>query len=140
MKQQFVTFLSPGTFFHEDTTKPIESWDVEKAKEMARDIKERYGATPFAFYFTTRADDELDSKQVEKSCTYYLGGKIETLADMEARNDPKEDILRSNMRCNGWDRIITNTNSWKVTQPLNADDVVLDWENTQVTNAERRSL
>ena len=131
MKKDFVTFLSPGSLLHEDTTKPIESWDIEKAKEMARDIKERHGATPFAFYFTTRtrADDELDSKQVEKSCTYYLGGKIETLADVEARNDPKEDILRSNMRCNGWDRIITNTNSWKVTQPLNADDVVLDWEN-----------
>ena len=131
MKQQFVTFLSPGTFVHEDTTKPIESWDVEKAKEMARDIKERHGATPFAFYFTTRtrADDELDSKRVAKSCKYYLGGKIETLADVEARNDPKEDILRSNMRCNGWDQIITNTNSWEVTQPLNADDVVLDWEN-----------
>ena len=131
MKADFVTFLSPGTFFHEDTTKPIESWDVEQAKEMARNIKERHGATPFAFYFTTRArgDNELDSSQVAKSCTYYLGGKIETLAEVEARNDPKEDILRSNMRCNGWDRIITNTNSWKVTQPLNADDVVLDWEN-----------
>jgi len=131
MKADFVTFLSPGTFFHEDTTKPIESWDVERAKEMAREIKERHGATPFAFYFTTRArgENELDSSQVAKSCTYYLGGKIETLAEVEARNDPKESILRSNMRCNGWDRIITNTNSWKVTQPLNADDVVLDWEN-----------
>jgi len=131
MKSEFVTFLSPGTFFHERTTKPIESWDVEKAKDMAREIKERHGATPFAFCFTTRApaDDELDSKETAKSCTYYLGGTIETLADVEARNDPKEEILRSNMRCNGWDRIITNTNSWKVTQPLNADDVVLDWDN-----------
>lgn len=130
MKAHFVTFLSPGTFFHENTTKPIESWDVEKAKAMAKDIVERHGATPFAFYFTTRArgENELDSSQVAKSCTYYLGGKIETLAEVEARNDPKESILRSNMRCNGWDRIITNTNSWKVTQPLFAEDVVLDFK------------
>jgi hypothetical protein len=131
MKQHFVTFLSPGTFFSEESTEPIESWSVNQAKEMARDIKERYGATPFAFYFTTRAraDNELDSKQVERSGKYYLGGKVETLAEVEARNDPSEDILLSNMRGNRWDRIITNTNSWKVTQPLLAEDVVLDWEN-----------
>lgn len=133
MKANFVTFLSPGTFVHETSTKPIATWDVEQAKAMAKDIVERHGATPFAFYFTTRSREEtdLDSKQTAQSCTYYLGGKVETLAEVEARNDPKESILRSNMRCNGWDRIITNTNSWKVTQPLKADDVVLDWENGQ---------
>jgi len=130
MKQHFVTFLSPGTIFFEETSKPIDSWNIEEAKKMARDIKERHGATPFAFYFTTRArtEKELDSKQVKKSFKYYLGGKVETLAEVKARNLPDERILLSNMECNGWDRIVTNTNSWKVTQPLFADDVVLDWE------------
>jgi len=59
---------------------------------------------------------------------YYLGGKIETLAQVEARNDPSEHILRSNMRCNGWKRIIVNDNSWRFTAPLNDDDVVLDYQ------------
>jgi hypothetical protein len=130
MQKHFVTFFSPGTFVSEDTTKEIDSWDVEKAKKMAHSITERYAATPFGFQFTTRSrgSDDLDSKVSAKSPMYYLGGKVETLEEVEARNDPKEEILRANMRCNGWHRIITNTNSWKHTAPLNKGDVVLDWK------------
>lgn len=130
MEKHFVTFMSPGTFMHEMTTKAIDSWDIKQAQKMAHEITERYSATPFAFQFSTRtrADDELDSKVSAESPTYYLGGKIETLAEVEARNDPKEDILRSNMRGNGYERIITNTNSWKVTVPFRDDDVLLDWK------------
>lgn len=129
MQQHYVTFLSPGTLFHGGTRRPIDSWDVEAATEMAAEIVERYNAKPFAFYFSTsrREDDELDSKQVAQSGRYYLGGKVETLAEVKARNDPSERILIANMEGNGWDRIITNTNSWKVTQPLEAGDVVLDY-------------
>lgn len=125
----FVTFLSPGTFVHEESTKPISAWDTDKACTMARTIKERYGATPFAFYFTTRGrkTDELDSREVKRSGRYFLGGKIETLEQVKKRADPNERILLSNMEWNGWHRIITNTNSWKITQPLEADDIVLDW-------------
>ena len=129
MEKHFVLFSSPGTFVHEETQKPIDSWDVEKAKKMADDISERYGATPFAFQFVTRAreENELDSKEVKRSGRYYLGGKVETLEQVKQRNSPDERILRSNMEGNGWNRIITNTNSWKVTQPLEDDDVVLDY-------------
>jgi len=31
-----------------------------------------------------------------------------------------------NGECNGWDRIWTSTEGWKWTQPLNADDVVVN--------------
>lgn len=128
MTRHFVTFLSPGTFVAEQSTKPIESWDVDKALEMSRDVKERYGATPYGFYFTTRArtDDELDSKVVEKSPLHYIGGRIRTLEEVEADNDPQEEILRSNMRCNGYSRVWESTEGWKWTQPLNDDDVVLE--------------
>jgi hypothetical protein len=130
MEKHFVRFYSPGTFFAEVTEKPIDSWDVEKAKEMARGITERYQATPYGFRFTTRTrgENDLDSEVTATSPMYYLGGKVETLEDVKRRNDPKESILRSNMECNGWDRIITNTNSWKWTQPLEPNDVVLDWK------------
>ena len=69
MKKHFVTFFSPGTFVSETTEKEIDSWDVEKAKELARSIKERHGATPYGFRFITRSrnDDELDSKVSDRS-------------------------------------------------------------------------
>src|SRR6266853_469139 len=129
MEKHFVTFYSPGTFIAETTTKPIESWDVETAKGMAHEIVERYNATPYGFRFSTRSrqDDELDSQETASSNFYFLGGKVETLAEVEARNDPKEHILRQNMRCNHWDKIVVNDNSWRATQPLDKDDVVLDW-------------
>ena len=129
MEKHFVTFLSPGTFVAEQTEKPIDLWDVPTARKMAKRIKERYGAMPYGFYFTTRArgPNDLDSKVIKRSGTYYLHAKVETLAEIEARNDPQEEILRSNMRINGWDRVVTNMEGWRWTQPLQKDDVVLDW-------------
>ena len=129
MKKHFVIFYSPGTFVSETTEREIDSWDVEQAMSMARTVKERHGATPYGFRFTTRsrADNELDSKVTERSNMYYLGGKIRHLDFIILENKPDEQILISNMRNNGCDRVIENTNSWKITQPLEKDDVVLEW-------------
>ena len=130
MKKHFVTFCSPGTFVAEQTTKPIDAWDVDKAKKMSKEIKERYGATPYGFFFSTRKrkDDELDSKIIKESGMFYLGGKIFTLKMLKERNDPKDKILISNMECNGWKKIVENNNSWKWTQPLRKGDKVLDYQ------------
>lgn len=130
MQRHFVEFYSPGTFVAEVSSRPIRSWSVKEAVEMAESISERYNATPYGFRFTTRSrgPQDLDSKQTAQSCMHYLGGKVETLAEIEARNDPKDEILLSNMRGNGWDRVIVNENSWKVTLPLKDGDVVLDFE------------
>ena len=132
MVRHFVTFLSPGTFFCEETEKPIKSWNVEKACEMAHGIVERYNATPFAFYFTTRErkDNELDSREIKRSHRYYLGGELLTLEDVEIRNKNGEDlgILLSNMKINGWKYIIENRNSFRSTQPFEQGDTLLDWK------------
>ena len=130
IEKHFVTFYSPGTFVAESSEKPIDSWNVQAAIKMARKIKERYGATPYGFKFSTRmrGDSDLDSHISKESPMYYLGGRVETLEDVEARNDPKEEILCSNMRGNGWKRIVVNDNSWRWTQPLNDDDVVLKFK------------
>lgn len=127
MKKHYVTFLSPGTFVAEQSTKEIGSWDVEQAKKMAGGVEERYSAVPYGFYFTTRerGPDDFDSKQTARSQMHYINCKVETLAEIEARNDPKESILRSNMRCNGWDKIVVTTKGWRWTQPLESGDVVL---------------
>ena len=129
MKKHFVVFLSPGTMASEQTINEIDSWDTNKAMEMARNIKERHAATPYGFYFFTkeRKESDFEPKKTKKSIMYYLGGDVFTLEDVKNRNDPKDSILISNMECNGYDRIIENNNSWKWTQPLNKDDIVLDF-------------
>ncbi len=129
IKAHFVTFYSPGTFVAETSTKPIQLWDVDAAKTMARAITERYNATPYGFRFTTRSrgQKDLDSKVTATSPLYYLGGIVETLAQVKARATEKDRILISNMEGNGLKKIITNTNSWRWTQPLEATDVVLEW-------------
>lgn len=129
LKKYFVTFFSPGTFTSEMTVLPIESYDINKAMEMAREITERHGSTPYGFRFETRSreDNELDSKVTATSNMYFLGGKVETLEEVEARNDPDEEIMRSNMRNLGIDRIIINTNSWKTHQPFREGDIVLEF-------------
>jgi hypothetical protein len=127
MKAHFVTFISPGTFFAENTTKPIKAWDVEEAIRMSGGITERYGAKPFAFQFSTRerTDRELDSKTTQNSGRYFLGGRVLTLAEVK-KQMPKEDILIGNMERNGIKRVVVNDSPWRSVQPLESNDVVLD--------------
>lgn len=128
MQKHFVHFLSPGTFVSEETIKPIDSWNVDNAVAMAADVCERYNARPYGFQFSTRArgDDDLDSKVVDRSPTYWLGGTVRTAEEILAGTDPDEATLRLNVRRNGIKRIIVNDNSWRFTSELKDDDVVLD--------------
>ena len=128
MEKHFVEFFSPGTFVSESTDVPIDSWNVQQAVALSHDIKERHNSTPYGFMFITKSrnDDELDSKVTKRSNFYFLGGKIETYKEVCERNDPNEETLRWNMKTNKYKRIITNTNSWKITLPLNEDDIVLE--------------
>ncbi len=127
VSQHFVTFLSPGTFVAEHRTLPVESWDVERAQAMASEVVERYNARPYGFYFTTRGrgPDDLDSRELKRSGTYFLGGTIRTVDDVRADAKSDERILLSNMVGNGYARVVENHNSWKWTQPLGDKDVVL---------------
>lgn len=128
--KHFVTFCSPGTFVPETTTKEIDSWNISKAIEMAQDIQERHGATPYSFSFSTRSNDgsRLDSAEVARSRNYFLGGEVLTLEQVEERRDPEDIVLLSNMRNRGLKRVLVNRNSWKTTLPLHDDDVVLQFE------------
>ena len=130
MRQEFVEFQSPGTFVSEVSRHPVETRDVDAACELARTVTERHGATPYGFRFVARerADDELDAHDVDHSPMYYLGGVVETLEEVEARATDDDRILISNMKSNGWSKIITNTNSWRITRPFLEDDVLLDFE------------
>lgn len=127
MEKHFVTFLSPGTFVSESTTKSIESWDVEAARAMAKEIVERHNSRPYGFRFSTRSrgPDDLDSKETATSGIYFLNGRVETMAEIEARNDPKEKILRANMRNNGIGSVVVSDTPWRSCIPLGERDVVL---------------
>jgi hypothetical protein len=109
-KKYFVTFLSPGTLFNESTTKEIHSYDIKLAKEMASSIVERHGSQPYAFYFTTQEMQGYgwDSKPVttHTSSKYYIRGSTESLRVIENRNDPRDQILISNMKCNQWTHVV----------------------------------
>lgn len=126
MEKHFVTFFSPGTFMAEQTTKEIDSWDVDKAIFMAASISERYNAKPYGFRFSTRSrgPDDLDSKVVERSGTYYLNCKVLTLDDIP--DDDGNHILRSNMKANGFKKVVQPIQGWAWTQPLHDGDVVLE--------------
>lgn len=128
MKKHFVIFESPGTFFHEQTERPIESWDVAAALKMADDVSERYGATPFAFHFITRerGNDDLDSRKTKESGRYFLGGRVMDLEQVK-KEMPDAKILISNMEANSIGCVIVNNNSWKVTQPFTEKDALLEY-------------
>lgn len=128
MEKHFVTFYGPGTFVPEETTQEIASWDRIEAIRMAGEIVMRYGARPYAFRFFTmaRGEKDFEPKTTKTGNLFYLGGKIRTLAEVKADNDPKEDILRSNMEINGIERVITNDNSFRFTGAFDKDDVLLD--------------
>lgn len=131
MKKHYVRFLSPGTFVSELSDVEIESWNVEKACEMARDVKARYSATPYGFTFFTRerSESEFEPKITAKSeGTYFLGGVIRKAEEILAGDDPKEETLRWNVKYNDFAGVITNTNSWKITLPFEKNDVLLDWK------------
>ena len=128
-KQHFVNFCSPGTFVSEESTTKIKAWNVDDAIVLANNVTERYNATPYGFYFTTygRGVNDLNSKEIDRSNMYYLGGEIQTLEQIKSRNDPKDAILICNMECNDWDRVLVNANSWAHTAVLNEADVVLEY-------------
>ena len=131
MINHFVTFYSPGTVFAETRTLPIDSWDVPAAVALAGSVHERYNARPYGFAFITRerGEGDLDSRITARSPMHYLGGTIETLADVEARHEIEGglEILISNMRNNDLARVITFANPWRSTHPVQDDAIVLEW-------------
>jgi hypothetical protein len=123
--KHFVKFLSPGTFLDEITTLGVSSWNIKEAKELAKTIVERHGAKPYGFkFFTTKTEDAKDHRTVHSS-TYFLGGKVLTLEEVE-QTMSEEKILIENMRMNKWDKIIINDNSYKAIRPFLSDDILVE--------------
>lgn len=136
MHKHCVTFYSPGTLFDEETTKPIEKWDPRLAVGMSETIVERHGSKPYGFRFSTYLTAapvpdgqggflQVEHRFVRMSGIYFLGGRLETLDKVEARRDPGEKVLRSNMRTS-WPIVIVSERSYKTTRPFEQTSMVVD--------------
>jgi hypothetical protein len=135
--KHYVVFYSPGTFVDETSRRPIESWNTAAALGLYGSIEERHGAKPYAFEFETRIESadvpdgfggslKVQPKTVKTSCRYFINGRVETIDQVNARNDPKESILRDNMRWNKYAAIVVTQNSWRHHAAFRGEDVIVD--------------
>ena len=140
-KTHKVVFYSPGTLVAESTTKDISEWCPKEAMILCAGIKERHGATPYGFQFETYESPEMEvedwefqPKRVATSGMYFIMAQVKTADQTEAEGNPENNILVSNMRHNGWDRVAITTTSYKWTQPFKEEDRVVDVDGNIVTN------
>jgi hypothetical protein len=142
--KHFVTFYSPGTLFHEETRREIDSWDTRAATKMAAEIVERHGSKPFGFRFSTSivVSDVLDgiggtmpetSKEIAKSAPFYIGGRLRTLAEVEA--EEPGSILAWNMRANDWATVVETCSPYRACNVFQHGAVLLDADGTPVARA-----
>jgi hypothetical protein len=142
-----VEFFSPGTLFAETSSRKISEWDTREAVRLSEQILERHGAVPYGFRFRTQLvsdpvpDGEggklkVTPKCVEESPTYYLGGRVETWDEIVARADKREDIMRSNMRGNGWPLVVVIDRKYRSTLPFLPDQKIVEPDGTVVTRGD----
>lgn len=136
-KQEYVIFLSPGTFVDEVSERPIATRDTREAVTMAKGISERYGARPYGFYFETRLEagkvrdtegEEFETKPriTNKTGIYYIQGRIRTREDVEREGKLDERILASKMHNEGWEIVCETINGYRHTGIFGALDLVID--------------
>ena len=114
-------FFRPGSFVGETWETPVDSLspdDVEWPKEA------------YAFQLRKSSCVIVDGVQYKSDTTnvgpmyYHPDSKVMTLAEIEARNDPNDRILLSNMRMNNWPAVVlTRWGNWP--QPTGNDIKIL---------------
>ena len=119
--KHYVCFMHVGPFFSETTTEEIDSWNVEKAMEMAKKWSE-HSLMPYAFYFIMKSQEETTYDQVIfKGGTYFINGVVETLDEIKAKGNPE---LISRMETHGWDRIVT-CHPYEIMGPYEENDFIV---------------
>lgn len=115
-----VRFYSPGTFVAEDNIILFDKRNLKDIYEYSKHITQRYGAIPYAF------------KIQDEKGYYFLNCRIEDYYTIAARNDPTEEILLWNMRCNHWPKVAKTTIGYSWTQPFESDDSLIVEENGEM--------
>lgn len=120
-REQMVEYLYPGSFVSEASS-------VVCGHNNADQIECPDCAFAFRFFDrvtqTATLEDGRTHDHVERENVggwYYPGGEVLTVEDVEAL-DGDHRILLSNMRCNGWDKVVRSRLG--NFQPFDAADVV----------------
>jgi hypothetical protein len=99
----YVEFQSPGLLFAEMWDREVKSIDPNAVK---------WPDNAYAFRMFKREDIEeggqtyTGTRQQIGPTYYHPDSRVETLAEVEARGDPNEKILISNMKGNKWNAIV----------------------------------
>lgn len=116
MLKHYVTFLYPGSFVAEESSKEIDS----------REGKIKAPKTCFAYYLWDREEHEVNGELLKGSVKNKSGllyfGEVMTIQEVEEKV-PNNKILISNMRINKWNKVVrTRTGNF---QPLRNNDIVI---------------
>lgn len=114
---RYVRFLSPGSFCANEWTAPVDSVDPQAVT---------WPENAYAFTMHERVD-MIDGPETFKGeakqigpVYYHPDSKVVTKEDIAAKGDPRDRILLSNMKCNGWPAVIESRwGNWP--QPYEAD-------------------
>lgn len=121
-------------YFFQDTSRPDEvvmdlsAFDIGEAIEIAESSMDEWGDQPFAFQFVNRYLKENGRYSHQFSPTYYLGGRVRTIQEIQSADKPDERELLRKMALCRCDKVITTVTPCPVTLPFARDGVVLEWE------------
>lgn len=96
---------------------------VDDLESICKLVRKRYG--DMAFGFRRLRPFGNDDEYLDPGWIYICGGKVESAKEVLSRDDPKEKILRSNIRCNKIAAIL-KTPVGKTFQFDPKKDIVLD--------------
>lgn len=119
MLKHYVEFFYPGSFMSESSAK-----EVSDRNATVTEIPQgAYGYRHFSREEVTQDGELLLGKAKDHSPMTYFG-EVLTLEQVQALKPAKNyDILISNMKCNGWDRVVRTVRG--NFQPLNEGDKVV---------------
>lgn len=133
-KEMYIEFCSPGTLVSE-TTKVKTDHNVPNIREAIRkykNIKERHDAKPYGFRYV-----DGNGKPISE-LFYYINGTISTYNDIP--DNEKNNILRSNMRCDNQPIIIENNNSWRFTAFFHQTYIIIDEDCNIIRSGDDKDL
>ena len=120
MKRHVHFWLYEAPCFHHEV---VATWDATKAIVRAFQLFGQ-GKGVRAFYF----EDTFNDGSITKSCTYYVGGEVEKLNNLDPAKLTKQDqeILNYYAKEAVYNRILSNKYTKGVSTLLTKDCVVFD--------------
>ena len=78
--------------------------DKASLEEIAAEVEKRFGN--YAFCFRRFGKNVIGRRYAKDRGYVYMRGKVQTREAILAGTDPREDVLRTNVRCNDFQAVI----------------------------------